>query len=794
MPRVDGVIDTRRERRRSGRRSPAWLAALLLLADAGGAAAASDASPRCPVPRAHDAYTAAVEHATRARRDVWGERLLATPGGPSYEAAARTLAPILYAQGRQRRPLTASGVYYVAFTLPRGPWGEFGYGLHVADGSEIHTRRIGGPRLMLTVGGARRERFGSCLGRLAQPRLAGGYLPILQTRYGDAAGVTYRQESFVGRLPGVRGLVSFVRLVADARRARAGGTVSLRASTGDRARGSRLVTPRGTRLVVSSGALFDRGAFRLRVSRGERRVLYALWLHGPSPARRARATGATYGSARAEVVRSWEARLAEGAAISVPEERVDQALRGVLIQQLGHVWRYSVGNPYEELSFAEALDTAEVLAAYGHRDVARAIVRLSLQRLPRRPNAWRAAEHLVAAATYYRLYRDRDFLRENDARLRRALAELEARQLPRGGCAGEFRPEQLCSDVSDTTHSVTSHLVAWQGLHAMARVWRDTGELALAVRAETVVRRLERAVRPRLERSLTRLDDGSVFVPIDLHGLPPHDRLMDTRAGSYWNLVVPYALASGWFRPGGADADGIVRYLLRHGSRLLGVTRADAHVVYGPHVVGASGLGQVYGLNVSRFLADNDRSDELVLSLYGMLGIAMTPGTYVSGEAITVTPRGRVYHRSMYLPPNAGANSTFLETLRLVLVHERRGRHGEPVGLDLAHATPRRWLAPGRTIRVDRAPTSFGPVTFTLERRPRTVHGRLVLPARAGDVRLRLRLPHGDRLHRVVVNGRTVGIDATGAVDLRGLRGTVELWGRLGATAAPRALERARTA
>ena len=116
--------------------------------------------------------------------------------------------------------------------------------------------------------------------------------------------------------------------------------------------------------------------------------------------------------------------------------------------------------------------------------------------------------------------------------------------------------------------------------------------------------------------------------------------------------------------------------MLRHGSRLLGLVRAGAYSLYGKPTYPVSGTDQVYGLNVARFLADNDRPDQLVLSLYGMLGASMTPNTFVSGEAATVAPLRGASYRSMYMPPNTASNSAFLETLRLMLVHEtpRQGR------------------------------------------------------------------------------------------------------------------------
>ena len=58
--------------------------------------------------------------------------------------------------------------------------------IRLADGSEIVTRRVGGPSLSVYVGSGS-ERYGSCTARLRPARLAGGSLPILQTSYADAA-------------------------------------------------------------------------------------------------------------------------------------------------------------------------------------------------------------------------------------------------------------------------------------------------------------------------------------------------------------------------------------------------------------------------------------------------------------------------------------------------------------------------------------------------------------------------------------------------------------------------------
>ncbi|MFL6019878.1 MAG: hypothetical protein ACJ74A_01950, partial [Gaiellaceae bacterium] len=246
---------------------------------------------------------------------------------------------------------------------------------------------------------------------------------------------------------------------------------------------------------------------------------------------------------------------------------------------------------------------------------------------------------------------------------------------------------------------------------------------------------------------------------------------------SYWNLVMPYALASGIFPADGARARGVLRYLGAHGSRLLGLVRAGAYTIYGLSGSTKSGTDQVYGLNLARFLADNDRPDLLVLSLYGQLAAGMTHGTFVSGEAATVSPLRGAYYRAMFRPPNSATNSAFLETLRLMLVHEVRGPSGAARGLELAFATPRSWLQTGKQIAVRDAPTSFGRLSYTVTAKAGVIDAWVEVPESGSlqTLKLRLRLPRGLRLAHVDVEGQSSSrFDAkTGTIDLTGLTGNV---------------------
>jgi hypothetical protein len=312
-------------------------------------------------------------------------------------------------------------------------------------------------------------------------------------------------------------------------------------------------------------------------------------------------------------------------------------------------------------------------------------------------------------------------------------------------------------------------------------VWRETGRAALAARSGDLARRLGSALRRAVRKSQVRLRDGSLFVPVRLlDGERPHGSVTESRLGSYWNLVVPYALASGLVEARGADAEAVLRYLARHGSRLLGLVRSGAYSLYGRNPpYPESGINPVYGLNAARFLADNDRPDELVLSLYGQLAAAMSPGTFVAGEAVSVAPLRGERYPTTYLPPNAASNASFLETLRLMLVHEPRDRRGAPRGLELAFATPRAWLEPGRSLAVRDLPTSFGPLSYSIELLARSVRLSIEVPerARGKTVLIRLRLPSGRRISEVAVDGRAFWRFDAGAetIDLTGKAGRHEL-------------------
>ena len=100
---------------------------------------------------------------------------------------------------------------------------------------------------------------------------------------------------------------------------------------------------------------------------------------------------------------------------------------------------------------------------------------------------------------------------------------------------------------------------------------------------------------------------------------------------------------------------------------------------------------------------------------------------------------------------------------------------GTPETLRLLFATPQLWLADGKTIRVERAPTAFGPVS--LQAHSRLSQGEVVveieLPQRnqAKQTLLRPRVPAGWKVVSANTTESKLKTDEKGTVDISALKG-----------------------
>ena len=144
------------------------------------------------------------------------------------------------------------------------------------------------------------------------------------------------------------------------------------------------------------------------------------------------------------------------------------AERTLLVQDLALTWRYSIGNPYEEFSFPEGVDVAQVMGEHGFEDVAQAILRTSLTRRPKPYPNWKMGEKLLGSALHYRLFARPRLRRPRDARRCAATSHALGRQID-ASPTGLLGRERYSSDIPDSVYGLHSQAVAWQGLRRDGR-------------------------------------------------------------------------------------------------------------------------------------------------------------------------------------------------------------------------------------------------------------------------------------------------------------------------------------
>ncbi|MCL4176826.1 MAG: hypothetical protein KJ072_03655 [Verrucomicrobia bacterium] len=152
----------------------------------------------------------------------------------------------------------------------------------------------------------------------------------------------------------------------------------------------------------------------------------------------------------------------------------------------------------------------------------------------------------------------------------------------------------------------------------------------------------------------------------------------------------------------------------------------------------------VYNMQATAYL-HRDEPEAVIRAFYSMLACAFSHHQ--------LTP---LEHRwawgQYYMPPST--DGAWFELYRNMLVNELSGNGTLFVG----QAVPRAWLADGKRLRVERAPTCFGPVSFSVDSRATAGEIMVILdaPSRQPPATLLVRLRHPQRkpLQSVTVNGR----------------------------------------
>jgi hypothetical protein len=195
-------------------------------------------------------------------------------------------------------------------------------------------------------------------------------------------------------------------------------------------------------------------------------------------------------------------------------------------------------------------------------------------------------------------------------------------------------------------------------------------------------------------------------------------------------------------------ANLVIDCMRAYGATTLGVVAN----VERPHPTGRDILGFIsYGYALA--LLRLDRIEEYLLFLYSHRFHDHTRGGWTAGEVAGIEGGTATF----CIP----AQQTIPLLIRWMLVLE----DSDEDRLYLAKGVPREWLASGKEIRIDQAPTRWGRVDFRMaadnDAKKVTAHVELARAGAPKELQVKFRLPKDNRLLSVAVNGRPVKISGT---------------------------------
>jgi hypothetical protein len=735
-------------------------------------------------------YEEEVNKALQSNADLFGEEVLKLPAGPTYDHIKDYLTPLKLIG----TAVSESGVYYIPFGRPANLAGYGPAALHLGDGSQIVSQVSTGTKTTIFVGSDGQERYGFAEARLAQEHLEDGYQPILINEYTDVSGVKYIQESFSDYSFATTELVSFIKITIRKENAKINKVkLGLLFSDSDLVlEGDVLKSGNKVRALLTKGGKLSGGnriTYELDLNQGDQELYFARLLH-PADCITKEIDARYYHAEKAELKQYWNDELAKGATFEVPEERVNNARKNLLVQNLYMGYLYSIGNAYQTWYQPEGNDAARVMGEYGHMARQKAIHEVLLSVPLRKYRTWEIGELLSHSAQYYHISRDSNFIRQHLPKFISYLEDFEKQM--KASAHGVLSAEAFSGDIAEKLVYLHHQAVAWRGMRDMAYLIKSLGHAPNGDSDKYI--KLADSLRSRLltalNKSKTILPDSSIFLPTELFTKEKpvaYARITETKYGSYWNLCFPYVAGSGLLDK--ELVSGYYKYLKNHGAFFLGMVRFNYYPVQtgSYHKDGlpgykTPGVDNVYGLNVSRMMAMIDDPDRLVLSMYAKLAHGMTRNTFISGEGDTIGPYPDEYYRTSYLSPSSFNNSWFLQMLRLMLIAETDGKNGLPEKLHLAYSTPRAWLEQGKQIKVADAPTLFGKMGYVIDSDIQNgrINIAITLPAQvdaAAEVAIRLRIPEKKKIQSVSINGaRHKKFDALKeTIDLTGKRGSLKV-------------------
>jgi hypothetical protein len=713
-----------------------------------------------------------LDEAIASKDDLWGNAAMAQSNGASYEFFEPLLRPLRY--------VNADFHYYpIVLSAPNSKIKA----RLISNGSGVNLR--GGARSWRDVGtpvifrvGSDELRFGEIPNRLEHPALADGYLPIAEIKYAHATEI-YKVEAFASADPDLaENGVIFVKFSLASG---TNGTITVQIDSNpvrfedrkavdthenvlvyfdetwawdrDRAH-AKLGADKDATLAIATKPLRNGANVLASVPDPFSHPPNELWLRA-------------YDYQRNFSAQTWEKLLSGAMNVETPEPYVNNAWRQLIIQNFqlinGDKIHYSAGNQYDALYESEGSDAATALQLWGYESDTRRLLVPLLDFASEAIKFNQAGQKLDDLVRYYWQTRDAEFIRSTRPKWEKEIKRI----LDSRGENGLLQREHYCNDIPTPVFSLNSNGKCWRGIRGMSAVLSDMGETGESAQLAKTALDFRTAILAAVQKS-TFTNTRPPFIPIALFGEElPYDPICATKMGSYWNLMANFVLGFEVLGPGSEGETALLQYIQQHGGLCMGMERARPWPSFWN---GTQSLNPLYGMRYALTLLRRDEPERALVSFYGMLAQGFTRNTFVAGEGSSLTPLDE-YGRQFYCPPNSAGNAHFLQMLRYLLVQDwDLDDDGKPETLRLAFATPRRWLEDGKVIKVERAPTAFGPVSFRLESHLNRgeISAEIDQPHRnrPKSILFRARAPDGWKVTSAEAGSQTLKPDSTGAIDI----------------------------
>lgn len=495
-------------------------------------------------------------------------------------------------------------------------------------------------------------------------------------------------------------------------------------------------------------------------------------------------TAAEYEKRFEEAATAWRRILSRGMTINVPEQRVNDAYRAWLAYTFLNVDKINGKyEPHDGSGFYEAIfgimaaKYCNALDLYGYHEEAETYLD-SLQTLISPEGRFFVAFGFVDTGTlllvmeqHYQLTGDRQWLGKVAPVMikmcdwiigerNKAKAE-QAKDLPWYGLipsrVGVDNPGVFYSYVTDTALCV--------GMEAAERALRAAGMADDAAR----IQKESDAYRQDIERSMRRCvteNKGLKILPV----MPKTHKYLKRAAfkthveaepgkgytgHGYYALFGSIVLET-QFLPASDESFRLIAELME---------RRDG-LAMGMCTFGAKGgIDHAFSYGYWMNCLERGEVERVLLGFYGSMAYGMSRNTWAGVECANM-----ISGLNAATLPHLRSGTQQLRLLRNMLVREHDNQ------LLLAQAVPQHWLADGKRVEVDGAPTRFGKVSYTID--SHVGEGRIAIeldpPKRnpPEEIVLHLRHPAGKPIRAATANGTPIKRFGNGAVTLKGFKGT----------------------